>query len=487
MKTLRKGFRRGLVPMAVLTAFAAPAAQAQDSWLDDTYVAPMASYSIADSDRHTDDAFGGTLGLGWRLSDRVEIELLGTYLQYKADDGNSNEPCGLLRRCTPYEDQEVSGGGVGTNLFLTPYTFGGLFLHLDVMAASNAVYHAGLGLDLPLNDRGFAVRAEALWQSNYDWDLKEPVFNLGLRIPLGSHREPKVYQPAEPVQVVEPVAPPPPPPPPPAPCTMGADGSVDLSGCKTGDTVVLRGVNFEFDKWNLTLNAKGLLDLVVDALQKRADIKVEIDGHTDSKGSDSYNLKLSDRRAKSVMDYLLAKGIAPSRLASKGFGESMPIADNASDEGRAINRRVELKVVESSQGAVTVEQAGQPAQTYAPAVAPAPAPAAVPAAMHEHETPMPMPMATPAPAPAPVAAATGGTTVTIENMAFGPGVLTVAAGSTVTFLNNDGSNHIVRFADGQQSPRLPMGRTWTRTFTTPGEYPYVCMIHPTMSGKIIVQ
>jgi plastocyanin len=72
-------------------------------------------------------------------------------------------------------------------------------------------------------------------------------------------------------------------------------------------------------------------------------------------------------------------------------------------------------------------------------------------------------------------------------MYFEPAELTVPVGTTVTFANEDGSNHKVNFADGTQSERLRHGAVYTRTFTTPGEYPYACMIHPKMTGKIIVK
>ncbi|NGY03406.1 OmpA family protein [Solimonas terrae] len=501
MKSAGSVFRLALIPLVAASAFTSRVAHA-DSWLDDTYIAPMASYSLADDDRHTKDGLGGTLAAGWKLSNRLEFEALGTYLKYK---GKGNYPCGLLNlsRCD-YGSDTLSGGGFGGNMFLAETVFGGPFIHADVMKTSSSYYHAGLGWDLPLSDNGFAIRAEALLQAKSDWDIKEPVFNLGIRIPLGQHREPVVHEIPEPVKVVPPVAPPPPPPPPPPPCTMsGENGAVDFSGCKTGDTVVLRGVNFEFDKSNLTVNAKTLLDQVVDALNKRPDIKVEIDGHTDSKGSDAYNLKLSDRRAASVMSYLKSKGIAADRMTEKGFGESMPIADNATDEGRELNRRVELKVTEAAAGAVTVEQEGRAAQTYdAPPAAPAAEPAApapaTDAAPAPEAAPAPVapaaaePMAMPA-APAPAdsgtapAATGGGTTVSIQNFAFGPATLTVPVGTTVTFVNNDGSTHIVHFADGADSGRLGLGATWTRTFAAAGEYPYVCTIHPMMTGKIVVK
>ncbi len=144
-------------------------------------------------------------------------------------------------------------------------------------------------------------------------------------------------------------APPPPPPPapmpmpmppPPPPCQMNSVGV-----CKTGDKVVLTGVNFDFNKSTLTLNAKALLDPVAASL-KSSTVKVEIGGYTDSKGSDAYNEKLSLARANSVKAYLHAKGVEASKMTTSGYGSAMPIADNSTDEGRELNRRVELKVLE---------------------------------------------------------------------------------------------------------------------------------------------
>jgi OOP family OmpA-OmpF porin len=138
-----------------------------------------------------------------------------------------------------------------------------------------------------------------------------------------------------------------------------------MQGCKTGDTIVLRGVNFEFNKSTLTANAKTILDMVGEALTKRTDIKVELDGHTDAKGSDAYNMKLSQRRAQTVRTYLVGKGIEAGRMTAVGMGESAPIADNETDEGRELNRRVELKVLESA-GGVTTEPAAPAADAPAP-------------------------------------------------------------------------------------------------------------------------
>jgi outer membrane protein OmpA-like peptidoglycan-associated protein len=69
--------------------------------------------------------------------------------------------------------------------------------------------------------------------------------------------------------------------------------------------------------------------------------------HTDSKGSDEYNFRLSDNRARSVMEYILSKGIDAGRITSKGYGESMPVSENETDEGRQLNRRVEFKILKN--------------------------------------------------------------------------------------------------------------------------------------------
>jgi len=113
---------------------------------------------------------------------------------------------------------------------------------------------------------------------------------------------------------------------------------------KAPEVISLEGVYFETNSADLTASSSATLDHAVQTLNERSDIKVEAAAYTDSRGKDSYNLSLSQRRAASVMDYLISHGIAKDRLSSKGYGEANPIADNASKAGRAKNRRVELHV-----------------------------------------------------------------------------------------------------------------------------------------------
>lgn len=135
----------------------------------------------------------------------------------------------------------------------------------------------------------------------------------------------------------EPEAPPPPPPPPPA----------EVPPPPVKKRIILRGVNFDFDKADIRPDSRPVLDEAIATLKENPDIRIAVQGYTDSKGTDEYNLKLSDRRANAVYRYLVAGGIAPDRMTVEGFGEAKPVADNSTESGRAENRRVELVILNS--------------------------------------------------------------------------------------------------------------------------------------------
>lgn len=245
----------------------------------------------------------------------------------------------------------------------------------------------GLGYVVPLSwgNYEYGVRIEALYrvsdrfierESDFITDIAAPdtfkdvLINIGLHLPL--RKLPPPPPAPEPVAVVEPAPPadsdgdgvsddrdrcpntpagvrvdangcePPPPPP---PCKAPESGErVSLEGCGTGDVLVLRGVNFDFDSARLTPNAKTLLDSVAAELLVYRDIEIEIGGHTDSRGSDEYNQRLSAERAEAVRDYLEAAGVDAARVSAQGYGERNSIADNGTEAGRELNRRVELSI-----------------------------------------------------------------------------------------------------------------------------------------------
>ncbi len=103
-------------------------------------------------------------------------------------------------------------------------------------------------------------------------------------------------------------------------------------------------VLFDFDKWVIKQSVVPDLDQWVVFFQKNPQVTAEIDGHADSTGPTAYNQNLSFKRAQAVANYLVGKGVDPKRLTVKGFGESQPVAPNATSEGRQKNRRVELKL-----------------------------------------------------------------------------------------------------------------------------------------------
>ncbi|MBK6777809.1 MAG: OmpA family protein [Flavobacteriales bacterium] len=115
---------------------------------------------------------------------------------------------------------------------------------------------------------------------------------------------------------------------------------------EVGRIIRLDKIYFDFDKSVLKPESEAELNTVVELLTDYPHMRIEISAHTDDQGSDDYNNKLSQARAKAVVDYLIAKKVDTSRLIAKGYGETKPIATNADEPGRALNRRVEFEVLE---------------------------------------------------------------------------------------------------------------------------------------------
>ena len=127
-----------------------------------------------------------------------------------------------------------------------------------------------------------------------------------------------------------------------------ADIKVDPKGCSI-IAVEIEGVNFEPKSFDLTQASKQILGEAVVVIKANPQLQIEVQAHTDYKGSGEANLKLSEQRAQSVKAYLVSQGVDESQLVAKGYGEDQPIADNKTEEGRAKNRRVELKVLNTNE------------------------------------------------------------------------------------------------------------------------------------------
>ena len=218
---------------------------------------------------------------------------------------------------------------------------------------SDYILSAGLGVQYDLTDRFFG-RAEARLDDMINKRPEHPYYVLEIGMRLGTPKAAPVAKP-EPMPEPEPapvvvVVP---------PADTDNDGviddkdmcadtpstvTVDAKGCPEYQGGQLEGVKFETNSANLTLNSQTILDEAAEELKTYPELDIEVAAYTDSMGADSYNLMLSQKRAESVMTYLVSKGVNPSQLTAKGYGEANPIATNDTAAGRAENRRVELVV-----------------------------------------------------------------------------------------------------------------------------------------------
>ncbi|MHB1084218.1 MAG: OmpA family protein [Thiobacillus sp.] len=350
------------LPLFIALAGIALQAQAMD---DRLYLAPSVNYTFADSDRRADDGWGAGVALGKPVTQHLnmELSLTGSSLDYKTGSGGYDlqglgiDAVYLFNRDADFTPYGVLGAGV---------------LRTDIPGADDTglMVNAGLGIMKRLSDN-IALRADA----RYRWDgnsanafnqssFGDVIVSVGLNIALGEKARP-APKPEPVVQLAPEPTPASMPDPAPAPAPMSTPApapapvvqpapvaaalttrqATQLDQAKPGDVVtILEGVNFEFDSARLRPDAIVILDEASTVLGRRSDIGVDVVGHTCSIGTEKYNQGLSERRAKSVYDYFINKGIAADRLTTQGFGETKPAFSNATREGRAKNRRVELYV-----------------------------------------------------------------------------------------------------------------------------------------------
>ncbi|MEO7385479.1 MAG: OmpA family protein [Gammaproteobacteria bacterium] len=326
------------------------------------YLKGLGTYISADGDRHVDDdVAGGVIGFGYALSEHFNVEFDFQKLNLDGDgtfttDGGEGGPIS-----NNYPDQDQTAINVNLmniynrNGLFSPYILAGVGV---VNTDSNGSDHddlqgqIGLGVLTRLWGSRLSLRSEVLARGqDASENLTDVLINVGLSVALGSKAVPV----AAVVPVVAAAAPPPPPPPPPPPADTDRDGVVDATDqcpdTPTGERVgpqgcscdVTRQVQFALNSAELTAEGKATLDEVTETLTRLKFVEGSVVGHTDSSGSDAYNQKLSERRAATVASYLEGKGIAVGRLNASGAGESQPVADNKTKEGRAQNRRVVLR------------------------------------------------------------------------------------------------------------------------------------------------
>jgi len=347
-------------------AQAASAQEFDDRW----YLTGSAGFNFQDTDRTTNDAPFVTLGLGKFISPNWSLD---GELNYQNPNFESNQDLNWSQYGVSLDlRRHFIQDGRGWN----PYLLFGLgyqkaeeeyVINAPTSPAQredgNLAAKLGVGLQTTF-DKRVAVRAELAYRADFDdqsvaapnedW-FGDVLASVGVVIPLGPAPVAAAPEPAP-----APVAP--------SCADLDDDGDgvnncddkcptseagqiIGPDGCPVPVSIDLKGVNFDFDKATLRPDAVSVLSEAAEILKRYPELRVEVAGHTDSKGSDAYNQKLSERRATAVYDYLTGNGVAASRLIGPvGYGESRPIAPNTNEdgsdnpEGRAKNRRTELNV-----------------------------------------------------------------------------------------------------------------------------------------------
>lgn len=337
------------------------------------YVAPVVGASFHDEDRMVkdDESWLVGIGVGRNIGSASSLEFGLDY----TDRNLGSNAVGYTNLAGDFSSVALTA--TLRHFFreegLRPYILAGLGVSqhdADQPVARDAkgwdpVFDVGGGVTGKFGSSNMSWRTELAYRADFDDEsitaqenFGDIIFRGALVIPFGSGED---TTPASTTEEVVPAATPDPvatTPSEPAMADSDGDGVADAvdkcpgtppgtpvgpDGCEQAVVIDLRGVNFAFDKSDLTAESIAILDQAVEVLNRYPNLKVEVAGHTDAIGTDQYNQGLSERRAKIVHDYLTGKGIDAARLAGpNGYGEGKPIDTNDSSEGRARNRRTEL-------------------------------------------------------------------------------------------------------------------------------------------------
>jgi OOP family OmpA-OmpF porin len=368
-----------LVLIAAVSVVTIPAIAA-DVWTDTgaVYVDGMLQYSLLDDKRISKDDFGVQGGLGYNFAPNFALELNYGTGSYKVKDfAGSSGPSEQLRAAS----MDVLYKFFPNSIF-RPFILAGGGELQDRIGANLDNNHswmaeAGVGALTGIGSQSGSTRLQLRTEAKYRREFVQSnafipnnpgdiVFGVGLQLSFGN--------PTRPAPVV---APPPPPPEPapiprevvvaptPEPCHAPTGFQVDANCRIIEQTVVVRAVDFEFNSTQLTAPAQRTLDEVATALLTQPELNVEVQGHTDSIGTETYNLGLSERRAVAVKAYLVSRGLSATALTAKGYGKAKPIASNETAEGRAQNRRVAFEVTNGFAHVIVLKEGASDASTEA--------------------------------------------------------------------------------------------------------------------------
>ncbi|BBP04807.1 hypothetical protein TPL01_12180 [Sulfuriferula plumbiphila] len=311
------------------------AAQALAAELDTRlYISPTVNYTVTDGNWHTRDDSGFGIGVGKPISQSLNLELNANYGEYQRNNTYATlgtvKNTGLMVDALYFFSRDPN---------FSPYALlgvGGVQTRATKYSETNLAANAGVGMMTWIHDIG--LRADVRYRdiNTRKFDRGDWIATAGLVIPLGA----KPLPPAPKEEPAPQPAPEPVPAPVPAPVEQPA---IERPAPQT--KIILEGTNFDFDKATLRSSGKAKLDKDAEMLNTYPDINVDINGYTDSIGTQKYNLGLSKRRATTVKKYLESKGVAASRMTTKWFGKKDPVASNKTAAGRAENRRVEIIIL----------------------------------------------------------------------------------------------------------------------------------------------
>lgn len=352
---------------ALVLATASGVASAEQP-VGDLYVVPSVGYVWLDNDRNARDDVVAGLTMGSHFNEWISGEFTLNRGSYDFPGGSGE----LDLASFTVDALHIFARNSRVSPFISAGA--GVMSHEPEGAdkTHDLLGQAGLGLMIDVATRSdgtlkFSFRPEvkARWTFPRDNDPQDKfldvVAGLGFQLSFGDRAPVAAAPPPPPPPAAAPL-PPPPPPAPAAPADSDRDGvtddrdkcpdtppgvAVDADGCTRRGTATLKGVTFEFNSATLTAGSQPVLADVAADVKRYPRLKIELQGHTDSVGADKYNLNLSEKRAQSVREYLIAQGVGEQQLTAKGYGEAEPIADNKTEEGRAQNRRVVMRVVEN--------------------------------------------------------------------------------------------------------------------------------------------
>ena len=389
---LRKMILRWAAALAAAIFLSAP------GFAGEMYIAPAIMYTDGDKDRQVDDdPYGGQLSLGWVLSPRWALEAMGGYSWLRGAEDLKISEASLNALFSFRPDKQ-----------LQPYLLGGLgMMQTNPELGSNeesTLGNLGFGFKLRMGESPVSLRLEhrVRFEAFNTLTYEDQITSLGLMFAFGG-RPDLVPVPMAPVdgdadndgvpdsrdacpnspagQTVDGRG-----------CARDSDRDgviddldrcantvagaevdstgcerdddndgivnrldncpnttagvrVDNRGCEIREVIRLPGVTFETNSDRLLPGAENVLSDAIETLRRNIDLVVEVAGHTDSAGAAEYNASLSERRANTVRDYLIAGGVNGGNLTARGYGEEMPVADNSTASGRAENRRVELRIL----------------------------------------------------------------------------------------------------------------------------------------------